>query len=367
MSSNATQLPSTYKGLLFTSASTPPTVASVPTPPLEHGTVIVRPIYTWVFNYAAETYANGNPRNYPIKFPVVGGTNGIGRVAAVAPDATSLKAGDLVAIDPFVPQRDGVHVAGPVSLGMSEAHQGVWAELVRIPLENAVPIDEAALRRRNVSLQDLAFYPQLVVAYGGFRDVGLTAGETVLVAPATGNFGGGAVHVALAMGARVIAMGRNEKILVELKALAPGRVDTVALSGSVEADVANIARFGPVDVFQDFSPPMVANKSHIRAGILSVRAGGRVSLMGAVADLEIPYALTVLRGLRIQGTLMYTRDQALEFIKLVETGALKLGAEAGLTTKGVFKLEEWDAAIELAVKEAGAGRAVQFAPNQDLL
>ncbi|KAI1772198.1 alcohol dehydrogenase GroES domain-containing protein [Hypoxylon cercidicola] len=365
MSSSENQLPSTYKGLLFTSASVPPTVASIPTPKLEYGTVIVRPVYSWVLNYAADVYTNGNPRNYPIKFPVVGGMYGIGRVAAVPPDATSLKVGDLVVMDPFVRNRDGVHSVNSMELGMS--NHGAWGELVKIPLENALRVDEAALQQRNISIEDLAFFSQLVVSYGGFRDVALTAGETVLIAPATGNFGGAAVHVALAMGARVIAMGRNERILAELKGLAPGRVETITLSGSVETDVANIAKYGPVDVFQDFSPPMATNKSHIRAGILSVRPGGRVNFMGQVGDLEIPYIALVIGGLRVQGTMMYTRDQALDFIKLVETGTIKLGPGAGLTTHGVFKLEEWETALELAAKESGAGRAVHFAPNPDLL
>ncbi|KAI6084058.1 alcohol dehydrogenase GroES domain-containing protein [Hypoxylon rubiginosum] len=367
MSSNAAQLPSTYKGLLFASASVPPTITPIPTPKLEHGTVIIRPIYSWIFNYAADIYTNGNPRNYPIQFPVVGGLNGIGRVAAVPPDAGSLKVGDLVVIDPFLKQRDGVHTVNAMALGMAEADHGTWGELIRIPLENALRVDEAALQKRNISLKDLAFFSQLVPPYGGLRDVALTAGETVLIAPATGNFGGAAVHVALAMGARVIAMGRNEAILAELKVLAPGRVDTIVLSGSVEADVANIARYGPVDVFQDWSPPMATNKAHIRAGILSVRPGGRVSFMGNVKDFEIPYGALVYGGLSVKGTLMYTRDQALDLIKLIETGTIKLGPEAGLATNGVFKLDEWEVAFELAAKEAGAGRAVYFAPNQDLI
>ncbi|KAI1395168.1 alcohol dehydrogenase GroES domain-containing protein [Hypoxylon fuscum] len=366
-SSEATQLPSTYKGLLFSSASVPPTVASIPTPELEPGTVIIRPIYSWVFSYASEIYTNGNPRNYLVDFPIVAGGNGIGRVAAVPPDAASLKVGDLVTVEPIIRARDSAYTSTALGLGMRASYHGLWAELVKVPLENALPINEAALQRLQIPLRDFAFYPQLVIPYGGFRDVGLTAGETVLIAPATGNFGGGAVHVALAMGARVIAMGRNEKILAELKGLAPGKVETVVLSGSVQTDVANIAKYGPVDVFQDFSPPMATNKSHIQAGILSVRPGGRINLMGNVKDLEIPYSVVVFSNLTIRGTLMYTREQALDFIKLVESGTLKLGPEAGLKTKGVFKLEEWEVALETSAKEAGAGTAVYFAPNEDLL
>ncbi|KAI1370361.1 alcohol dehydrogenase GroES domain-containing protein [Hypoxylon crocopeplum] len=357
------EVPSTYKALLFKSASVPPTVESFPTPKLEYGSVLVKPLYTWIFNYATEVYTNGNPRNYNVSFPIVGGVNAIGRVAAVSPDATSLKVGDLVSVDPTIRSRDEAYPVPMLSYGMSQ--HGTWSELINVPLENALRIDEAALQRNKIAIKDVAFFSQLSVPYGGFRDVGLTAGEAVLIAPATGNFSGAAVHVALAMGARVIAMGRNESILAELKALAPGRVDTLTLSGSVDTDVAAIAKYGPVDVFMDFSAPMVTNHSHIKAGILSVRPGGRVSLMGNVKDLEIPYLMVMFGGLTIKGTLMYTREQARDMIKMIETGALKVGAEAGLTTKGVFKLEEWEAALDMSAKEKGAGRAVYFAPNQE--
>ncbi|OTB09359.1 hypothetical protein M426DRAFT_256491 [Hypoxylon sp. CI-4A] len=295
------------------------TVETLPTPEVESGTILVKPLYSWIFNYSNQIYTNGNPRKYPIAFPIVGGTNAVGRVAAVPADAARVK----------------------------------------VPLENALPVDKAALQKHGVSIRDLAFYPQLVVAYGGFRDVGLTAGETVLIAPATGNFGGGAVHVALAMGARVIAMGRNEEILAELKALAPGRVETIVMSGSVETDKAAIAQYGPLDVVQDFTPPMVTNFAHLDAAILSLRPNGRVSLMGNAKRPDCSTA--VYMGLTIKGTLWYTRDQALAFIKMIETGTLKLGEKAGFTTKGIFKLEEWEAALECAATEAGAGKAVYFA------
>ncbi|KAI1407050.1 alcohol dehydrogenase GroES domain-containing protein [Hypoxylon sp. FL1857] len=361
--SKPTQLPSTYKALVFKSASDPPTVESLPTPAPEPGSVIVRPLYSWVFNYATEIYARGNPRGYNVKFPIIGGANAIGRVAAVPLDARSLRVGDLVTVEPTIRERDGVRPSNTLGLGLST--NGTWAELIQVPLENALPVDETALQKRNISIRDLAFYPQLVVAYGGFRDVGLTAGETVLITPATGNFGGAAVHVALAMGARVIAMGRNEKILTELKAVFPEKVETLTLSGSVDTDIAALAKYGPIDVFQDFTPPMASNLSHIQAGILSVRIRGRINFMGNVKDLEIPYRAIVYRGLRIYGTLMYTREQALDMLKLIETGTLKLGPAAGLITKGVFKLEEGSSALEFAAKEAGAGRAVQFAPNEE--
>ncbi|RYP49405.1 hypothetical protein DL769_011075 [Monosporascus sp. CRB-8-3] len=368
-------LPATYKGLLFKSASEPATLTEIPTPKLDAGSVFVKPLFSWVQSYANELYTNGNPRRYAIPFPTVGGTGAIGRVVAVGPDTTKLDVGDLVTVEPIIRMRDDpdIYYVQPLGPAMTERARGVtrsvwrhgsWAELVKAPLENVLRIDEDSLRRHGVAIHDLGFLGQLVIPYGGLRDVNLSAGETVLISPATGGFGGAAVHVALAMGARVIAMGRNETILAELKALAPSRIETVTISGSEEADVAALSRLGIIDVFYDLTPRKVTNLSHIRAGILSVRSGGRISFSGGVEDINIPYKAIMDKNLTVKGTTMYTREQALELIKMVETGVLRLGPKAGLIVKHIFKLEDWAEAIETAAKEAGAGSIVLFAPTE---
>ncbi|WDK21243.1 alcohol dehydrogenase GroES domain-containing protein [Colletotrichum graminicola] len=140
---------------------------------------------------------------------------------------------------------------------------------------------------QGVSPRDLVFFAQMVVPYGGLRDINLIAVEAVLISPANGKFGGAAVHVALAMGARVIAMGRNETVLGELRDLSPGRVETVKLSGSWETGLSEISKHGLVDVFLDLTPPTASNIDHIRAGLLSARAGGRMNLMGGVPEIPI--------------------------------------------------------------------------------
>jgi D-arabinose 1-dehydrogenase-like Zn-dependent alcohol dehydrogenase len=85
------------------------------------------------------------------------------------------------------------------------------------------------------------------------RDIRLEAGETVIIAPATGGFGGAAVLVALAMGAKVIAMGRNAEALAKLKTLS-GRIETVQITRNQEEEVAALQKFGPADAFFDISP-----------------------------------------------------------------------------------------------------------------
>ncbi|KAI1191233.1 alcohol dehydrogenase GroES domain-containing protein [Nemania serpens] len=373
-STTSTQLPKGYKGLYFTSPSVPPEIASFPTPTVDTGSVIVKPLYSWIPGYINDVYANNNARQYPVPFPVIGGPNAIGRIVATPADATRLKVGDLVAVDPTIRARDdpgrimllALLAAGQMqTLAKDVWNHGTWAELVKVPLECVHHFDEAALQKHGVRPRDLIFFGQMAVPYGGFRDVNLTAGETVLVTPATGNFGGAAVHVALAMGARVVAMGRNEAVLAELRDVAPGRVETIKISGNWETDLAEISKFGPIDVFLDLTPQTADNTDHIRAGLLSLRHGGRMSLMSGVPEITIPATLLESKGVTIRATMMCTWTQEEDLIKLVETGVLKMGEKAGLKIKGAFKLEEFAKALEVAGKESHAGSAVVFAPNEE--
>ncbi|KAH8668694.1 alcohol dehydrogenase GroES domain-containing protein [Xylariales sp. PMI_506] len=373
-------LPKTYKGLLVTSPSEPAIVTELPTPAPTEGSVLVRPLYSWVAPYAKDVLTGGNPRGYPLPLPLVPGSFSIGRVAAAGPDAARLRPGQLVFTEPMIRARDdpetttilqGFHAgftAETRKLAADSWRHASYGELFRLPLENAYPVDERAIRGLGYNPEDLGYLAQAIVPFAGLHDIGLRAGETVVVAPATGNFGGAAVRVALALGARVVAVGRNAGVLEELKALSeqPGRVEVVQIGGEDTAeDIAErLARFAPIDAYLDISPPQAAGSPHVKAGFLALRRGGKVSMMGGIrGDVQIPYYPSVLKGLTVKFTFMYTRSQVKELIKLVERGIFKLGPGAGLETVGNFPLEQWEEAFELAAKVSGAGRSVYFTPN----
>ncbi|KAI0841780.1 NAD(P)-binding protein [Hypoxylon sp. FL0890] len=370
-------LPETFTGLQFHSPSSPPTLAALPTPVPTAGTVIIKPLYSIIVQYANEIFTNGNPRGYKYPLPLVPGGACVARVAAVPPDATKLKPGQLVYVELTVRARDdpNVKILRGFHEGYSEGtrrlmggawRNGCWATLSTAPLENAHPLDENILvEKLGYKLEELGSLSQLIVPYGGLADIDLKPGETILIAPATGSFSSAAVHVALAMGARVIAMGRNETALAELKKLAePGRVETVKISGDVQEDVNALAKFGPLDAYFDISPRPASKSSHIKAGILSLRPGGRMSLMGGIpGEIEIPYWHVSYNGLTIKGTFMNTIQQAKELIKLVERGVLKIGSRAGMKVAGKYTLEDWEKALKAAAAEGGPGRSVYFIPN----
>jgi threonine dehydrogenase-like Zn-dependent dehydrogenase len=172
-----------------------------------------------------------------------------------------------------------------------EWKDATYAEYAKVPVENCHLLNEfLLLGKLSYAVEDIADISRLVVPYGGLRDIDIKAGETVIIAPATGPFGSAAVTLALAMGVRVIAMGRNLSILQRLAA-SHSRVKIVQITGDMVADTAALQQFGLVDAYFDISPPEAANSTHMRSAIMALRHGGRVSLMGGIHwNVAIPHS-----------------------------------------------------------------------------
>ncbi|KAI0400220.1 GroES-like protein [Xylaria palmicola] len=311
--------------------------------------------------------------SFPV--PSVYGSNAVGRVVSVGSDAVSIKEGQLVVIDPFTSARDDPDIeiiVGLMDSGESKAKQlaegtwrdGCWQTHAVVPLENAVALDEEVLAgKHGYAIEELTMISRLSVAYGAISNIDIKAGETVIVGPATGQFGGAAVEVASALGARVIALGRNQEVLAKLKSAVP-RVETVAITGDVEKDAQAIQAFGLADAFVDFSPHTLHTEpSHIRSAMLSLRKRGRIALMGGLGgNITIPYYLMILKSLEVKGKWMYTRAEIRKLVKMVEMGTLKIGKAAGHQVHGTFKLEDHETAFAVAAKHTAWGSSVMFTP-----
>lgn len=165
--------------------------------------------------------------------------------------------------------------------GSAKLMKDVWrdwtyAEYCRATLESLTLLDEARLvGGLGYSISQLMYASTLLVPYGGLRDINLQGGETVVCAPATGPFGGAAVLVALAMGAKVIAMGRNTDSLarMEKRVAQSERLRTVPITNDMEADLAAIidAAGGEVDAYFDIGPREAATSTHFKSAILALR------------------------------------------------------------------------------------------------
>lgn len=318
-------------------------------------------------------------RQYAFPMPLVIGSSAIGRVAAIGPDTTSLKTGQLVHVNILVRGHDdptalflfGVHegfTEGSRKLIDGEWRDTTYAEHAKIPLENCDALDETQLLGPprdcglGYNIEDLQYISALLAPYGGLRDIDLKAGEKVIVAPATGAFGGAAVLVALAMGARVIALGRNVEVLERVAARSE-RVEAVPITGDVQKDTEALQKYGPADAFLDISPPAAVKSTHIKSGILSLSHFGRVSLMGGFReDIAIPYSAIMHRNLVLRGKWMYDREYVRALIRMVEIGVLKLEEGAGCKTVGNFGSEDWKTAFDTAAENPGMGMQALIAP-----
>ncbi|KAI1746657.1 GroES-like protein [Xylaria castorea] len=370
----------TFKGLQFTSSTDPAKIIELPSPQPTAGSVILRPLYSNIVSYSKEVFCNGNPRGYSYPLPLIPGTNAICRIAAVPQDTPYLKPGMLVYASGVVRHRDNTlvmpllqgilmgHTPESEALMKGEWRNGTWAELVKVPAENVHVLNEQTLTKElGYKIIDLGYIGTLMVAYGGLSDVGLRPGETIVVAPATGNFGSAAVSVALAMGAaKVIAMGRNTEKLQQIVEGTNSRVKTVPITGHVEADAATLQAHGRIDIYFDISPKLDSTPSHMKSAIASLRPKGRISFMGGISsDVQIPYPAIVFKGLTLHGTFMYTRQQADELIKLVETGLLPIGSRGGFEAPMKFTLEQWEEAFEHAYDQMGPRKAAYFIINKE--
>jgi threonine dehydrogenase-like Zn-dependent dehydrogenase len=191
----------------------------------------------------------------------------------------------------------------------------------------------------------------------------------------TGQFGGAAITLALALGARVIAAGRNEYQLKKMvEVLGPssgGRLSYVKMQGDIEADAEAIRKASPnekgVDVYIDFSPAVVAaetsNIPHMKSALIALKTFGRVSFMGGIQkDVNIPYSLLMFKSLRLSGRFMYDRKVIPRLVSMLEGGLVKVGPAAGQTVIGPYGLEKMEEAIDVAERNAGWGSLVCLAP-----
>ena len=347
------------------------------TPQADPGSAVVRVLAAGVLTYGGNVYSGRKP--YPYPTPFVPGSSAVGRVAAVGSDATKLKAGQLVFFDCYIHGRDDPTslILSGVSSGFTPGshllmetawRDGTYAEYAKLPLENCFAMDETKLLGSpadggfGYTVEDLVYLLTMSVPFGGLRDVDLRAGEKVIITPATGAFGSAAVVAALAMGARIVAMGRNAEVLEQVKALRPARIQIVRNTGDVAADTKELTKDGPADVFLDISPGKAFKSTHFQSCIKALRRGGRASFMSVYEDLPLPIGTIMFNDLTVKGKWMYTKEDIRVMIHMAETGFLKLGKAGGITTVGTFSLEKFDAAFDVAAKMVGPYLQAVIAP-----
>jgi alcohol dehydrogenase len=349
------------KAAVLTAFGSPLAIETRPAPTLGTGEVIVDVAASRVLAYANEVLSG--ERKYLMELPIIPGPGAIGRIRATGPDSTRLRPGEWVYCDPTVRSRDNARspdIALQGLTGGTEAglrlqryfHDGAWAEQMRLPTENVVPIGD-------IDENDAGRWcalGTLLVPYGGFLAANLQAGEIALVNGATGSFGSAAVAVALGMGAQcVLATGRNEQALTQLTRRFGARVRTVQMRGQEADDRARIlqAAPGPIDCVMDILPP-AASAAQVRTAILAVRPYGRVVLMGGVgmlggSGLDLPYPWMMRNCITLRGQWMYPPHAATLMAGMIRAGLVDLGHFEVVS----FGLDRANEAVAHAAANAG--------------
>ena len=358
------------KAAVLESFGKPLSIQDVSPPTPGTGEVIVDVVAAPILSYASEVFSGA--RRYLLPTPVIPGCGAIGRVRETGPDAAWLKPGDWVFCDPTVRSRDNAQSPEIVLQGWSARGEGgqklqqyhlngSFAEQIRVPTENAVPIGD-------IDPADAAVWcaiNTLLVAYGGLLAMDLKAGENLLVSGATGNFGSSAVLAAIAMGARkVVAPGRNTQVLEDLRSRFGSRIETVTLSGKADDDIFAMksAAGGPIDAVLDLLPPS-ALASVARNALMTVRPYGRAVLMGGVGmlggdDLALPYPWIMRNLITIRGQWTYEPQAVYTLVGMVRSGLLDLSHYAVTA----FALNEINTAVSHAAENSGPFRLTVVRP-----
>lgn len=115
-----------------------------------------------------------------------------------------------------------------------------------------------------------------------------------------------------------------------------------------------------MDAFLDISPPGTGESFHLKSGIMSLRPGGQVSLMGAYETFEIPNLFVTRCNITLKWNWTYERNDILALIKMLEKGNLRLKEEDGRYVVGEFGLDQWREALTAANQLTGIGESVVF-------
>ena len=175
--------------------------------------------------------------------PASVGLDAAGVVAKVGSAVTNVAAGARVYVNPWLNCGTCVYCRAGTPLQCSAAaFQGYFGFTDQsAPLLRAYPYggfaeymvaacERLVMLPETVSFDAAARFGYLGTSFGALRTGGVGAGSAIAINGITGTLGAGATLHALGMGAtRILGIGRNRDMLAQLKALAPARIDTLAL------------------------------------------------------------------------------------------------------------------------------------------
>jgi D-arabinose 1-dehydrogenase-like Zn-dependent alcohol dehydrogenase len=184
----------------------------------------------------------------------------------------------------------------------------------------------------NVNFETAARFGYLGTAYAAMRKIGVGPGQSLLINGISGQLGLNAAQLALAMGAtKILGTGRNQNLLDRVKALAPGRIDALAVPngspGPADPLVAWTKKMTDgygVDGVIDCLPPGAPGAAMMRA-LFCLRRGGRAVNVGAVMEMLPLNAFWLMTNrIGLEGSVWFTTAQGEDMAAMAGAGTLDL-------------------------------------------
>ena len=179
----------------------------------------------------------------------------------------------------------------------------------------------------SVTFDQAARFGYLGTSFSGLRFGQVGAGSTVAINGVTGTLGVGATLLALGMGAtRVLGLGRNRDLLAQVNALAPARVDTMALGDAPIGESIRSCTGGVgVDLLLDCSS-RAASAAHASDALRGLKRGGMAVNIGALSEpLPLEPMKFMTARTQFRGSNWFTTGEAQLMADMAGVGVLDLG------------------------------------------
>jgi alcohol dehydrogenase len=304
--------------------------------------------------------------------PAVFGLDPAGEIVAVGRQVHSLKPGDRVYVNPgrscgtcrhcrrgdtisckhyvfqgyFAFNEHGLQTFADYPIGgLSEYMVAPAAAIVTIP--------------DNMAYEQAARLGYLGTFYSALKKTNVGPGDTLLVNGISGTLGIGAAVFAPAMGvSKILGTGRDRKLLEDVKALAPSRIEVFSIDDGSVTDFAMSHTNGEgVDAFIDCLGPGALHETFLQ-GLYSLRRGGIAVDIGAVmGPVSIDVHHMMDRNQRLYGSAWLTTAEGQEMADMVAAGVIDLSI---FETQGRPLSEVNDAISGIAQRHGGFSNFVIY-------
>jgi NADPH:quinone reductase-like Zn-dependent oxidoreductase len=293
-------------------------MTEAPEPQIGAKEVLVR-VRACALNHLDLWLRRGLP-NQPLKFPHILGSDIAGEVAKIGGAVTNVRPGEKVLLAPGVSCGECAQcLAGRDNFCkdytlFGSGVQGGYAEFVRAPAVNAIPVP-GALTFPEAAAVPLVF---LTAWHMLLTRAALHPAEEVLVVGASSGVGSAAIQIAKAVGARVIAASTSETKLAKAKEL--GADEAILSRGDFAREVKRLTGGRGVDVVFEHVGQATWEQS-----IYSLARGGRLVTCGATTGQEGKLNIGYLfaRHLSILGSFMGAKSELFAALELFNRGLLK--------------------------------------------